>query len=174
MVRRGVGVLVGLLSAVIAAIPSPGLAAQVDLTMFAPARDAKGAIQAARRAGAAEMAGQDLRLANLYIEDASAALQPASGPPDMEKATRLFRLAEAQARLAEVRAIEEARKQEAAGAAFQFLQAIEGAPPGMAASGPSVSEAAIAHSRLQRDAGRARSTRRAAEQALEKVWREGD
>lgn len=174
MVGQGMGILVGLILAAVMAIPSLGLAAQLDLKLLPPARDAERAIQAARRAGAAETAAQDLRLANLYFEDARAALQPASGPPNIEKTTRLFRLAEAQAELAEARGIEEARKQEAAGAAFQFLQAIDGVRPGMAASGPSVTEAAISLSRLRRDAARARSARRAAEETLEGLWREGD
>jgi hypothetical protein len=168
------GVLLGLILAAVMAIPSTGLAAQLDLELLAPARDAERAIQAARRAGAAETAAQDLSLADLYFEDARAALHPASGPSNREKATRLFRLAEAQATLAEARSIEEARKQDAAAAAFQFLQAIEGSPPRTAASGPSVSGAMVSLSRLREDATRARSARRAAEDTLERLWREGD
>ena len=168
------GVLLGLVLAAVMAIPSLGLAAQLDLELLALARDAERAIQAARRAGAAETAAQDLSLADLYMEDAKAALHPASGPPNIEKATRLFGLAEAQAKFAEARSAEEARKQEAAGSALQFLQAIEGAPLGAAASGPSVSEAAVSLSRLREDAARARSARRAAEQTVERLWREGD
>ncbi len=160
--------------AAVAAIPSRGFPAQVDLSLMAPARDAERAIQAARRAGAAETANQDLRLASLYIEDARAALQPALGPANVEKATHLFHMAEAQAKVAEARAIEETRGHEAAGASFQFLQAMDGAPPGMAAPGPSASEAAGALSRIRRDAARARSARRAAEKALETVRREVD
>ncbi len=174
MVGQGMGVLVGLTLAAVMAIPSLGLAAQLDLELLAPARDAERAIQAARRAGAAETAAQDLSLADLYLEDARAALHPGSGPPNLEKATRLFRLAEAQAKLAEARSTEEARTQEAAGAALQFLQSIDGARPGMAAADPSVSEAAISLIRLRRDAARARSARRAAEETVERLWRDGD
>lgn len=174
MVSRGKGVLLGLILAVVMAVPSLGLAAQLDLELLAPARDAERAIKAARRAGAAETAAQDLSLADLYMEDARAALHPASGPPNLEKATRLFRLAEAQAKLAEALSTEEAREKEAAGATFEFLLALDGARPGAAASGPSVSEAAMSLSRLRRDAARARSARRAAEEKLERLWREGD
>ena len=172
--RQGMGALIGLTLAIFMAVPSPGLGAQLNLELSAPARDAERAILAARRAGAAETAGRDLSLATLYLEDARAALQPASGPPNREKATHLFRLAEGQARLAEARAVEEARKHEAAGASLQFLQAINGAPPGMASTGPSVSEAAASFSRLRSDAARARSARQAAEEELEKRQREGD
>ena len=168
------GVLVGLVLAAATAIPSPGLTAQLDLELLAPARDAERAIQAAIRAGAVETAGQDLGLAALYLEAAWSALQPASGPPNTGKASRLFRLAEAQARLAGARGTEQARKHQAAGAAFQFLQAMEGAPPGMAASGPSLFEAAVSLGRLRDDAAGARATRRAAEETVEKLWREGD
>jgi Domain of unknown function (DUF4398) len=172
--RKGLGVLIGLTLAILTALPSPGLGAQLDFQLFAPARDAERAILAARRAGAPETAGQDLGLATLYLEDAKAALQPASGLPNREKATHLCRLAEGHARLAEARAVEETRKHEAGDAALQFLQAINGAPPGMASSGPSMSEAAASLSRLRGDAARARSARQAAEEELEKLQREGD
>jgi hypothetical protein len=172
--RRGVGALIGLILAIFTAPPSPILGAQLDLELFAPARDAERAILAARHAGAAETAGQDLGLAALYLEDARAALHPASGPPNREKATHLFRLAEGQAKLAEARAVEEARKHEAAGAALQFLQAMDGAPPGMASTGPSVAESAASLSRLRSDAASARSARQAAEEELARRQREGD
>lgn len=172
--RKGMGALIGLTLAIFTALPSPGLGAQLDFELFPPARDAERAILAARHAGAAETAGQDLSLAALYLEDAKAALQPASGPPNREKATHLFRLAEGQARLAEARAVEETRKHEAGDAALQFLQAINGAPPGMASAGPSVSEAGASLSRLRSDAARARSARQAAEEELERRQREGD
>jgi hypothetical protein len=172
--RRGVGALIGLILAIFTAPPSPVLGAQLELELFPPARDAERAILAARRAGAAETAGQDIGLAALYFEDARAALHPASGPPNREKATHLFRLAEGHARLAEARAVEEARKHEAGDAAFQFLQAINGAPPGMPSTGPSLSEAADSLSRLRRDAARARSARQAADEELERRQREGD
>ena len=168
------GALIGLALLILLMIPSPGLAAQLDLELLRPARDAERAIQAARRAGANEMATKDLSTANLYLEDAKAALHPESGSPDIEKATHLFRLAEAQAKLAEARSIEEVRTQQAAGAAWQFLQAINGAGPGMAASVPSVSGAASSLKRLRHDAAEARSTRRAAEETLERLWRESD
>lgn len=174
MVGRGMGVLLGFVLAAVMAIPSLGLAAQLDLELLPPARDAERAIQAARRAGAAETAAQDLSLADLYVEDARAALHPASGPPNFEKATRLFRLAEAQAKLAEARTTEEARTKEAAGAASQFLQSIDPVRPGAAAAAPSVSEAADSLNRLREDAARARSARRAAEETVERLWREGE
>ncbi|HWU39435.1 MAG TPA: DUF4398 domain-containing protein [Candidatus Acidoferrum sp.] len=174
MVKSGMGVLIGLALLIVLVIPTPGWAAQLDLELLRPARDAERAIQAARRAGAAEMAAKDLSTANLYLEDAKAALHPESGPPDIEKATHLFRLAEAQAKLAEARSIEEVRTQEAAGASWQFLQAINGARPGMAAGVPSVSEAASSLKRLRHDTAEARSNRRVAEETLEKLWREGD
>jgi hypothetical protein len=168
------GALVGLILAAVMAIPSLGLAAQLDLELLPPARDAERAIQSARRSGAAETAAQDLSLADLYMEDARAALHPASGPPNREKAIRLFRLAEAQAKLAEARSTEEARTQEAAGAASQFLQSINPARPGGGAAASSVSEAAASLNRLREDAARARSDRRAAEENVERLWREGD
>ena len=168
------GVLIGLALLIVLVIPTSGSAAQLDLELLGPARDAEQAIRAARRAGAAEMAAKDLSTANLYLEDAKAALHPESDPPDIEKATHLFRLAEAQAKLAKARSIEEVRTQDAAGAAWQFLEAINGARPGMAASVPSVSAAASSLKRFRRDAAEARSARRAAEETLERLWREGD
>ncbi|HSB79118.1 MAG TPA: hypothetical protein VLM91_10035 [Candidatus Methylomirabilis sp.] len=172
--RQGMGVLFGLMLAIFTAVPSPGLGAQLDLELFAPARDAERAILAARRAGAAETAGQDLSLAAHYFEEAKAALQPASGLPNREKATHLFHLAEGHARLAEARTVEETRDHEAGDAALQFLQAINGAPPGMAPTGPSLSEASASFSRLRREAARARSDRRTAEEKLKELQHEGD
>ena len=172
--RQGMGALIGLTLAIFTALPSPGLGAQLDLELFPPARDAERAILAARHAGAAETAGQDLSLATLYFEDARGALQPASGLPNREKATHLFRLAEGHARLAEARAVEEARNHKAGDAALQFLQAINGASPGMGSTGPSVSDEAASLSLLRRDAARARSARQAAEEELERRQREGD
>ena len=171
---RGKRVLLGLILGAVTAIPPPGLAAQFDLELLPSARDAERAIQSARRAGAPKTAAQDLSLADLYMEDARAALHPASGPPNTERATRLFRLAEAEAKLAEARSTEEARTQEAAGAALQFLQAMDGVRPGMAAADPSVSEAAASFKRLRQDAVEARSDRRAAEETLERFWNQGD
>ena len=103
-VRR---VFTGFLGLGIALALAPAVwAAQVDIEVFAPAREAARAIQAARRARAAELAPNDMRLADLYNEDAIAALRPPSGPPDVEKASRLFKLAAVQARVAETRAVE--------------------------------------------------------------------
>lgn len=172
--RQWMGALIGLTLVISTALSSPGLGAQLDFQLFAPARDAERAILAARHAGAAETGGQDLGLATLYLEDARAALHPASGLPNREKATHLFRLAEGHARLAEARAVEVSRKHEAGDAALQFLQAINGAPAGLASAGPSLSEAAASFSRLRSDAARARSARQAAEEKLEALQREGD
>ncbi len=157
----------GLTLAVVTAAPRAGRAAQVDLELVAPAREAAQAIQAARTARAAEVAPGDLRLAELYLADATTALRPPSGPGDVAKATRLFYLAAAQARLAEARAIERTRERRAADAALLFLRAIEGSPPGMVSSHPMMPEAAIGYHRLQREATQARAARRAAEEALE-------
>ncbi|HEY7678157.1 MAG TPA: hypothetical protein VIG69_13875, partial [Candidatus Methylomirabilis sp.] len=105
--------------------PAPAAwTAQVDIELFAPAREASRAIQAARRAKAEELAPGDLRLADLYHQDAIDALNPPTGQPDVQKAGRLFTLAAAQARVAETRAIEIDRKREAAAAGDQFLDSM--------------------------------------------------
>jgi hypothetical protein len=113
MIRRVV-FLVLLSLAAIPAIPVVALAAQGEIELFSPSREAQSAIQAARLAGASELASEDLRLADLYRQDATAALRSASGPSEVKKAARLFRLAAAEARLAETRAIEVTRDREAA------------------------------------------------------------
>ncbi len=144
-------------------------AAQVDIELFAPARDAAGAIQAARRARAAELAPNDMRLADLYNADATAALQPPAGPPDVEKATRLFRLAAAQARVAETRSIEIVRQREAAAAGNEYLDAIEGDPKRMLPARPPLPQAGAEYRARQRDAADARAARRRAEEELDKL-----
>ncbi len=171
---RRVILLVGLIFSGVAAGPPAGSAAHVDLELWAPAREAARAIQAARAAKAAELAPQALRLADLYLADATAALHPPSGPSDVRRATRLFHLAEAQARLAEARAIELTRERRAADAAGLFLTAIEGSPPGMPPTHPMMPEAVIGYRSLQREAAQARAARRAAEDMLEERWRDGE
>jgi len=153
------------------AAPSPpaGRAAQVDIEVFAPAREAVQAIQAARRARAAELAAQDLRLADLYLEDAAAALNPASGPPDVQKATRLAKLAAAQAKVAETRAVEVVRGREAAAAGSEYLDVIEGDPKRMLPPRPPMAQSAAEYRRLLREAAEARAARRAAEEARDQL-----
>ncbi len=150
--------------------PAPtAWAAQVDIELFAPARDAARAIQAARGAKAAELAPNDLRLADLYNADATAALQPPAGPPDVEKATSLFRLAAAQARVAETRSIEVVRQREAAAAGNEYLDAIEGDPKRMLPARPPLAQAAGEYRTRQREAADARAARRRAEEELDKL-----
>jgi len=149
--------------------PRQGRAAQVNIELFAPAREAVQAIQAARRARAAEFAVPDLRLADLYLEDAAAALNPPSGQPDVEKATRLAKLAAAQAKVAETRAIEVVRDREAAAAGSEYLDVIEGDPKRMLPPRPPMAQSAAEYRRLQREASEARAARRAAEGARDRL-----
>jgi hypothetical protein len=150
-------------------LAAPATAAQVDLELFAPTREALRAIEAARRARAGELAGGELRLADLYLEDAMAALNPSSGPPDTNKATRLAHLSAAQARVAETRAIEVVREREAAAAGSQYLDALEPDPMRLLPPRPPAAVSAAEYSRLQREARAARAARRAAEEARDKL-----
>lgn len=151
------------------AFPPTGRAAQVDIELFGPAREAVRAIEAARRARAAELAPRELRLADLYLEDAAATLNPASGAPDIPKATYLARLAVAQAKVAETRAIEVVRERDAAAAGSQYLDVIEGDPKRMLPPRPPLAATAAEYRRLQRDAADARAARRAAEDARDQL-----
>jgi hypothetical protein len=147
-------------------------AAQIDLELFAPAREAARAVQAARHARAAELAPKDLRLADLYIDDATAALRPASGQPDVEKATFLFRLAAAQAKVAETRSVEVVREREAGGAGDQYLRALEFDPQQRYLPGsPTLPGTMTDYRRSQEEAAQARAARRLAEEELERVSR---
>lgn len=151
------------------AMSSTARAAQVDIELFAPARDASRAIQSALRAKAAELAPGDLQLADLYYTDASTALHPPSGPPDEAKAAHLFRMAAAAAKVAETRSIEIVREREAAGAGNQYLDALEPDPFRILPPRPPMGMAAAEYSRRQREASNARAARRAAEAALEQL-----
>ena len=146
-----------------------GRAAQVDIELFGPAREAVRAIEAARRARAAELAPRDLQLADLHLADAAAALNPPSGAPDLSKATHLARLAAAQAKVAETRAIEVVREREAASAGYEYLDAIEGDPKRMLPPRPPMAQSAAEFRRLQREAAEARAARRAAEEARDRL-----
>lgn len=152
----------------LAPVPA-GRAAQVDIELFAPARDAAKAIQAAHRAKAEELAPDDLRLADLYDEDAKMALNPPSGPPDVERATHLFKLAAAQARVAETRSIEIVRNREAAAAGDEYIQSIEGDPQRLLPPRAPLAQAAGEYRLRQREAAEARAARRAAEADLERL-----
>ncbi len=163
--RVGGAVVLG----VMLALAAPAAAAQVDLELFAPTREALRAIEAARRARAGELAAGELRLADLYLDDATAALNPPSGAPDATKATRLARLAAAQARVAETRAIEVVREREAAAAANQYLDVLEPDPKGVLPPRPPSAVAAAEYSRRQREAAAARAARRAAEGVRDKL-----
>lgn len=147
-------------------------AAQLDLELFAPAQEATRAIEAARRAKAPELAPEDLRLAHLYTDDAKAALNPPDGPPDVEKATRLFRLAGAQAKLAQARAIEIVHEREAAAAGKQYLDALQYDRNRMLPPGPTLAEAMADYRRSQREAAAARAARRAAAQQVDRLLNE--
>jgi len=172
MIRKAI-ISVLLILAALHATQLTGLAAQGEIEFFAPARLALSAIQAARHVQAAELAPDDLRLADQYAEEARAALEPTSGPSDVRKATYLFRLAAAQARLAETRAIEVASDRKAAGAADRFLEALDGPSVGHPA-GPSQTPAAMTeYVRLRREAAQARAARRAAEEAVEQLTSDG-
>jgi len=144
-------------------------AAQFDLELFAPGRDASRALQSAHRARAADLAPRDLQLADLYFADATAALNPASGPPDAERAARLFRVAAAAAKVAETRSVEIVRERDAAAAGNQFLDVIEGDPKRMLPPRPPLAMAQGEYRRLQQEAAAARAARRAAEAALEQL-----
>lgn len=173
MMRRRMFWAAGLAMAAAAAFPAAGRAARADIELFAPTREASRALQTARRARADELAPRDLRLAEAYFEDAAAALNPPAGPPDAAKATRLARLAAAQATLAQARAIEVLREREAAGGGYQYLRAIEGDPQRILPPLPTMPEAAAQYRRLQREAAKARAARRTAEEAVERLRREG-
>ncbi len=153
--------------------PLVSFAAQGEIEFFAPARVAASALQAARHAGAAELAPDDLRLADRYLDEARAAFEPSAGPSDVRKATYLFHLAAAQAKLAETRAIEVVSDRKAADGAARFLDAING--PSMGSSmGPSrTPETMSEYARLRWEAVRARAARRAAEQAVEQLESDG-
>ena len=144
-------------------------AGQVDIELFAPAREAARAIQAARRTKATELAPSDLRLADLYTQDAMAALNPPSGPPDLVKATRLFKLAAAQARVAETRAIEIERKREAAAAGDQYLDSLNYDPQRLLPPRVPMAHAAAEYRQRQREAAAAADARRAAEETLDRL-----
>lgn len=154
---------------ILLALAPAGWAAQVDIELFAPAREAAKAIQAARRAKATELAPDDMRLADLYNEDATAALNPPSGTSDLQKATHLFKLAAAQARVAETRSIEIVRNRGAASAGDQYLESIEGDPKRMLPPRAPLPQAAAEYRQAQREAADARAARRAAEDALEQL-----
>ena len=155
--------------AIALAVCYPAWAAEVDIELFAPARQAARAIQAARRAKAPELAPDDMRLADLYNEDAVAALKPPSGPSDVEKAARLFRLAGAQARVAETRAIEIVREREAAAAGNQYMDAINWDPQRILPPRPPRAQAAAEYHQRQREAAEARAAHRTAEAELHKL-----
>ncbi len=156
-----------------AALPPAARAAQVDIELYAPIREATQAIQAARRARAEQLAPRELRLAEGYFQDALGAIDTPAGPPDAAKAARFARLAAAQAKLAEARAVEVLREREAGGAGDQYLRAIEGDPKRMLPSLPTMPEATGEYRRRQREAAEARAARRAAEEAVERLRREG-
>jgi hypothetical protein len=144
-------------------------AAQADIELFAPAREAARAIQAARRAKATELAPSDLRLADLYQQDAIDALNPPSGQPDVEKASRLFTLAAAQARVAETRAIEIDRRREAAGAGDQLLDSMNYDHQRLLPPRAPLAQAQAEYRQRQREAAAAADARRAAEAALDRL-----
>ena len=144
-------------------------AAQVDIELIAPAREAARAIKAARQAKATELAPSDLRLADLYQQDAIDALNPPSGQPDVEKASRLFTLAAAQARVAETRAIEIDRKREAAAAGDQLLDSMNYDHQRMLPPRAPMAQAQAEYRQRQREAAAAAAARRAAEDALDRL-----
>jgi hypothetical protein len=142
-------------------------AAQVDLELFAPTRDAMRAIDGARRAKAPDLAPQEMREADRYLEEARTALAPAEGQPDVAKATRFARLAAAQGKVAETRAIEIVRDREAAAAGNQYLQAVEPDYQRLLPPRPGLAESSAEYRNAQREAAAARAARRAAQDALE-------
>jgi hypothetical protein len=152
--------------------PAAGQAAQANIEVFAVAREAGQALQAARSAGAAELAPRDLLLAEEYYEGGAALLRPSGGSPDPARATHRFRLAAAQARVAETRAIEVARGREAAGAGYQYLDSIEADTLRSFPPRPPMGQAAAEYRLRQKEAAEARAARRAAEAAVERLRRE--
>ncbi len=165
--------LFALVMAAVVLVAAPAArGAQVDIELFAPAREAARAIQAARRANAAQLAPSDLRLADLYEQDAIAALKPASGQPDVDKATHLFKVAAAQARVAETRAVEVARKREAAGAGNEYLESLQFDPQRILPPRPPLPRAQADYRQAQREAAEATEARRAAEEARDRVQAE--
>lgn len=134
--------------------------------LFAPAREAIQALQDARRAHAGELARGDLYLADLSFEEATQALHPSCAPSDVAKAIHLFRLAAAQAKVAETRAIEMVRHLEAGAAIARLLHTMEGDPKSGLLPRRCVSEAAAEYGLRQQEAVEARAARRAAEEAL--------
>lgn len=159
----------GFVLGAVLALAGPAAAAQLDLELFAPTREALRAIEAARRARAGELASDELRLAELYLDDATVALNPPSGPPDVSKATRLANLSAAQAKVAETRTIEVVREREAAAAGNQYLEVLEPDPRGVLPPRPPSAVAAAEYRRRQREAAAARAARRAAEEARDKL-----
>jgi len=158
-----------LLAGVVLGAAPAAWAAQADIELFAPAREAARAIQAARRAKAMELAPSDMRLADLYQQDAIDALKPPSGQPDVEKASRLFTLAAAQARVAETRAIEVDRKREAAAAGDQLLDSMNPDPQRLLPPRAPMAQAQAEYRQRQREAAAAADARRAAEEALDRL-----
>lgn len=173
MTIRSTVLVAGLVLAVVVAFPPTGQADQSDIKLFAPAREARRAIQVARSAGAAELAPRDLRLAEEYYEEGAELLRPPDGPPDDSRAARRFRLAGGQARVAETRAIEVTREREAAGAGSQYLGAIEFDPQRILPPRPSMGQAAGEYRLRQKRAAEARAARRAAEETMERLRVEG-
>ncbi len=163
------GLLLLLSLATLLTAPNRSGGAQVGIEVFGPAREAAQAIQAARQAQAAERAPRELRPAERSFEEAARALNPPSAQPDVARATHLFRLAAAEGRLAEARAIEIMREREAAAAGFQYLDAIEPDPKGFLPPRPPLTVAAAEYRRLQRGAAQARAARRAAQEVVERL-----
>ena len=166
-------VLAILIPAAAVVAPSAGLAAQGSIEFFAPARLAGSAVMAARHAGAAELAPDELRLADRYIDEATAALEPSSGPSNIGKATHLFRLATAEARLAEARAVEVVTDRKAAEAAARFQGTLEGSGAGLRMGPSGTPEAMSEYARLRRQAAKARTARRAAEEDIRRLGSDG-
>lgn len=146
-----------------------GRAAQIELEQFAPAREAAQAIQAARRAEAEELAHSDLRLARRYLDEGEEAFKRDPGARDLAGTARLFRLAAAQAKVAEARAIEATRKRKAAAAGYQYLDAIDGDTRRIQPAPAPLAFIAADYVRLRREAAEARAARQAAERALEEA-----
>jgi hypothetical protein len=167
-IRRMVWVA-GLVLAAVASLPPVGQPAPADIEMFALARDAFLAIQAARRARAAELAPRDLRLAEEYYEDGAAPLSRPERPPDVPRAAHRLRLAAAQARLAETRAIEVARERDAAGAGYQYLDTLEADTLRTTPPRPPMAQSATQYRLRQKEAAEARAARRAAEELVERL-----
>jgi hypothetical protein len=75
--------------------------------------------------------------------------------------------------VAETRAVEMAREREAAGAGFQYLDAIELDPHRILPPRPPMAQAAGDYRLRQKRAAEARAARRAAEEAMERLRVEG-